>query len=95
MSILLMFVYRAEGNLHDLSQLGHFLKGSSATLGLTGIRNSCEKIQHWGQCQDEKGERDENSDFCLNAIKDELGKLRKEYQKDERALRKYYGEKLE
>jgi len=34
--------------LKTLSELGHFLKGSSATLGLTKVKDSCEKIQHYG-----------------------------------------------
>ena len=32
-------------NLTELSHLGHFLKGSSATLGFTKVKDECEKIQ--------------------------------------------------
>ncbi|KAI9889711.1 MAG: hypothetical protein M1814_005010 [Vezdaea aestivalis] len=35
-------------DLEELSKLGHFLKGSSATLGLIHLRDCCEKIQHFG-----------------------------------------------
>ena len=36
--------------------------------------------------------RDEDADYCLNAIQSELKKLRAEYKKDEKALRQFYGE---
>ncbi|KAK6405435.1 Phosphorelay intermediate protein, partial [Oleoguttula sp. CCFEE 5521] len=39
-------------DLNALSQLGHFLKGSSATLGMTKVKDSCEKIQHYGAHKD-------------------------------------------
>ena len=81
-----------EKNLKELSQLGHFLKGSSATLGLTHIKNSCEKIQHLGHMKDEKGESDKSEDYCLDSIRSELNVLRAEYAKCERALRRFYGE---
>merc|ERR1712000_228939 len=40
--------YLEDEDLEQLSALGHFLKGSSATLGLTKVKDSCEKIQHFG-----------------------------------------------
>lgn len=39
----------ASNDLEKLSQLGHFLKGSSASLGLTKVQNACSEIQHLGQ----------------------------------------------
>ncbi len=33
----------------ELSRLGHFLKGSSATLGVAQVRNACEQIQYLGR----------------------------------------------
>lgn len=81
-----------QEDLATLSSLGHFLKGSSATLGLTQVKTSCEKIQHLGHGKDETGTKDEKPDFCLKSIKTELGKLRKEYVVVEKALRKFYGE---
>ncbi|PRT56303.1 Multistep phosphorelay regulator 1 [Wickerhamiella sorbophila] len=39
----------AENDLETLSQLGHFLKGSSASLGLTKVQNACSEIQHLGR----------------------------------------------
>ncbi|KAI9666969.1 MAG: aspartate transaminase aat1 [Alyxoria varia] len=79
-----------DKNLPELSALGHFLKGSSATLGLTLIKQSCEKIQHLGHAKDETGTRDESEEHCLNAIRTELGKLRSEYKVVEGKLREYF-----
>lgn len=84
--------YSKSKDLPQLSSLGHFLKGSSATLGLTQVKTSCEKIQHLGHGKDEAGAKDEKPEFCLSSIKNELGKLRKEYVVIEKALRKFYGE---
>jgi len=81
-----------ENDLDELSSLGHFLKGSSATLGLKKVMKSCEKIQHFGHKKDETGQHDKPADFCLDAIKTELPKLRKDYDDAEKALRKFYGE---
>lgn len=39
----------AENDLENLAQLGHFLKGSSASLGLTKVQNACSEIQHLGR----------------------------------------------
>lgn len=36
----------AQGDLGKVAQLGHFLKGSSASLGLVKVQNICEDIQH-------------------------------------------------
>ncbi|KAK9236102.1 signal transduction histidine kinase [Lipomyces kononenkoae] len=83
----------ALGNrdLEQLSSLGHFLKGSSAALGLTKVKNSCEKIQHLGAQKDETGTTDLNDpEFCLKEIKTILQSVRQEYAESESFLRKYY-----
>lgn len=59
-------------DLEKLSQLGHFLKGSSATLGFTHVRDECEKIQHWGHGMDETGTHKEEREKCLRFIKASL-----------------------
>lgn len=43
-------------DLEALSRKGHFLKGSSAALGLQRVQHSCEAMQHFGQRKDENGE---------------------------------------
>lgn len=42
----------AARDLEQLSHHGHFLKGSSATLGIIQVQGICEKIQHLGQRTD-------------------------------------------
>lgn len=83
---------RKNKDLPTLSSLGHFLKGSSATLGLTQMKKSCEMIQHWGNLKDETGMEPKDEAYCLNAIKLEVAKLRKEFVTVERALKTFYGE---
>jgi len=42
----------AKKDLAELSSLGHFLKGSSAALGVSMVQSSCENIQHFGQLRE-------------------------------------------
>lgn len=80
-----------EGDLATLSSLGHFLKGSSATLGLTKVKDSCEKIQHYGQKKDEAGTTDEpDEEKCLARIKETLESVKEEYEEVEKVLKKFY-----
>ncbi|TGO52925.1 hypothetical protein BOTNAR_0309g00080 [Botryotinia narcissicola] len=80
-----------EKDLATLSSLGHFLKGSSATLGLTKVKDSCEKIQHYGQQKDEAGTTDEpDKEKCLARIKETLVSVKEEYKEVEKVLKKFY-----
>src|SRR5712671_7481104 len=45
-------LFREAKDLEQLSSLGHFLKGSSAALGVTHVRASCEEIQNYGKQQE-------------------------------------------
>lgn len=47
-TIKLMDESFAKHELTQLSEHGHFLKGSSAALGVVQVREICEKIQHLG-----------------------------------------------
>ena len=78
-------------DLHQLSQLGHFLKGSSATLGLTKVKDSCEKIQHYGAKKDETGTTDVDDDeACLKSLKEEIKVAKKEFKVVEGQLKRFY-----
>ena len=82
---------RATQDLDELSSLGHFLKGSSATLGLTKVKDSCEKIQHYGARKDEHGSTTNKSDAqCLDLIMSTLGDVKKEYKEAEKVLKRFY-----
>lgn len=82
-----------EKDLEKLSALGHFLKGSSATLGLINIREGCEKIQNLGDNKDESGlkELDDNAE-CLKRIQVILEDLKREYKTVTRYFEDKYGE---
>lgn len=67
------------------------MKGSSATLGLTKVKDSCAKIQHFGQHKDENGTEDEPDDEkCLEAIEKILVVVKEEYAEVEKVLKKFY-----
>ena len=84
-------LFRANQDLNELSSLGHFLKGSSATLGLTKVKDSCEKIQHYGARKDERGNDTMRSDpQLLELIKSTLADVKKEYKEAEKALKRFY-----
>jgi len=81
----------AAKDLDALSNLGHFLKGSSATLGLTKVKDSCEKIQHFGARKDETGQVDEKNDtVSLERLKTTISVAKKEFLEAEKVLKKFY-----
>lgn len=82
-----------ERNLDELSALGHFLKGSSATLGMTKVKDSCEKIQHYGARKDASGtETVSDDDLSLDRIQATIKQAKTEYKSAQRLLRAFYGD---
>ncbi|SMQ46205.1 unnamed protein product [Zymoseptoria tritici ST99CH_1A5] len=78
-------------DLENLSALGHFLKGSSATLGLTKVKDSCEKIQHFGARKNETGDQDEPDDeVSLSKCRTTIEQTKVEFAEAERKLRRFY-----
>lgn len=86
------FVCRDQSDLVALSSLGHFLKGSSATLGMVKVRDSCEKIQQYGKRVDDDGTPGLDQDLCLERIRDAVSHVKDDYADVEKALRKYYSQ---
>ncbi|KAI1846442.1 hypothetical protein JX265_005034 [Neoarthrinium moseri] len=80
-----------EKDLEELSRLGHFLKGSSATLGLTKVKDSCEKIQRYGKKENENGSPLTDEKVCLEKITTTLEACKKEYHEAETILNKFFG----
>lgn len=76
----------AAKELKKLSQLGHFLKGSSAALGVTKVQDACEKIQHYGHLRDE----DANVDLTPEAALKKIGPLLTTVKSDFEAARKWF-----
>ncbi|SPJ83978.1 related to multistep phosphorelay regulator 1 [Fusarium torulosum] len=80
-------------DLSDLSSLGHFLKGSSATLGLAKVRDGCEKMQRYGKKENVDGSPEEDEEICLQRIKEAFEAVKTDYHEVETALKEYYESK--
>lgn len=71
--------------------MGHFLKGSSATIGLVKIRDSCEKIQRYGKKENLDGTPGATDDASwLKLIGGELLSVRRCVNEANRALKEFY-----
>ncbi|KAJ1942445.1 Phosphorelay intermediate protein [Linderina macrospora] len=77
-------------DLARLSELGHFLKGSSASIGVKRVRDCCEHIQHLGRLKNTDGEGQVDEETALEEIVKELEEGKKEYQKAKEFLRFFY-----
>jgi len=80
-------------DLVKLSDLGHFLKGSSATLGITHVQSSCEKIQRYGQLRDEEKGIDLDPKLALDLIAQLIAQVKVDYAVAEKWLKNYYEER--
>lgn len=82
--------------LSELSSLGHFLKGSSAALGLTKVANCCEKIQNYGAKKDEGGSLTvDDEDLCLQRIQEAFMTVKQEYAITQRWFDDFFNNKVE
>ncbi|KAG0078656.1 hypothetical protein BGZ92_001371 [Podila epicladia] len=80
----------ASNNFSELSRLGHFFKGSSAALGLTKIKDSCEKLQNLGNLRDAEDANPIPSSEDETGVRELLGQIRKEYEEVETFLKLFY-----
>lgn len=84
---------RVDQDLAALSAKGHFLKGSSATIGFTKVKDSCEKIQNIGARKDASGMKDEPDDKkSLNLLKDIVETTKEELDEVETIMKQWFGE---
>lgn len=77
-------------DLAKLSSLGHFLKGSSAALGVSKVQASCERMQHYGQRRDEEIGIDLTNEEALSKIGPLLTQVKAEYHDAEEWLKAWY-----
>ncbi|KAI0325046.1 histidine-phosphotransfer domain HPT domain-containing protein [Cubamyces sp. BRFM 1775] len=77
-------------DLAKLSSLGHFLKGSSAALGVSAVQATCEHIQHYGALRDEENGTDLTAEDALAKIGPLLKRVKREYEVAERWLKNWY-----
>lgn len=82
-----------EKDLEKLSSLGHFLKGSSATLGLVRVRDGCEKIQRFGKKENVDGSPEPDEELCLSRIDEALKVVKTDYKDVQETLQRYYAKK--
>ena len=73
-----------------MSRLGHFLKGSSAAIGLKKVKETCEKIQNIGNKQDEVGSASLEEGEALEKITKLLPQVKAEYKEAEEDLKSFY-----
>ncbi|PIA18918.1 histidine-phosphotransfer domain, HPT domain-containing protein [Coemansia reversa NRRL 1564] len=66
-------------DLSKLSSLGHFLKGSSATIGVKKVMECCKHIQFLGKLQNINGKDSMDEEQALKLITQELQAGKKEY----------------
>ncbi|KAG0302083.1 hypothetical protein BGZ98_007801 [Dissophora globulifera] len=78
----------------ELSRLGHFLKGSSAALGLIKIGASCEQLQRYGRdangitaITDKEAKEAKEAETLIQTL---LTEMRHEYNKAHEYLTKFY-----
>jgi HPt (histidine-containing phosphotransfer) domain-containing protein len=83
---------RANKDLAELSSLGHFLKGSSATLGFLKVKDSCQVIQQYGHKLNLDGSPEADEQVCLSKITEALQAAKDDMAKLETMLKKFFGE---
>ena len=86
----LPFFHSEKKDLAKLSSLGHFLKGSSAALGVSAVQATCEHIQHYGALRDEEHGTDLTAEDALAKIAPLLKRVKREYEVAERWLKNWY-----
>lgn len=90
LTIVLLFHCREEKNLSELSSLGHFLKGSSATLGFNKVRDSCQIIQQYGHKQTVDGTDEPDEEVCLKKIKAAVEAVKVDFVDLEKELKAFF-----
>lgn len=84
---------REVKDLVKLGELGHFLKGSSAQLGVTRVQAICENVQHYGQRRDQEREVDISAEEALTMITNSIDPVKKEYGIAKEWLKEFFREK--
>lgn len=82
-------IHSVNKDCEELSGLGHFLKGSSAALGVTKVQKSCELIQNYGKLKDEGG-LDITAKVALDKISAALKETEEQFKEAKAWLRNWY-----
>jgi osomolarity two-component system phosphorelay intermediate protein YPD1 len=78
-------------DLSELSKLGHFLKGSSATLGFNKIKDNCQIIQQYGSNLNVDGSAEPDEEVCLKRIRAALEAVKIDKAELEKTMNKFFG----
>jgi osomolarity two-component system phosphorelay intermediate protein YPD1 len=89
---LALILVSADNDLLELSTLGHFLKGSSAAVGVIRVRDSCEYMQHYGKKADKDGITELSQEVAVEKLTTTLKEVKVQYKEAEAALKKFYAE---
>lgn len=89
---------KSDEDLVKMSNLGHYLKGSAAALGLVKIQEECERIQNYGKKKiidqsDAAKDAKENEQWC-DHIKDALEKAQDYFKQSRTLFGEYYNTEL-
>ena len=88
----MVFSTSADKDLEELSNKGHFLKGSSATLGFNKIRDSCQVIQQYGKKLTLDNSVEPDEEVCLKKIQDALKAAKADSASLEKQMRVFFNE---
>lgn len=78
-------------DLPRLSRLGHYLKGSSAAIGLKKLVVTFEKIQHTGNLKkDSSSSNSLKEDEAIKMLKDLLEQAKTQFKETEDVLTEFY-----
>lgn len=89
------FCGSASKDLAELSRLGHFLKGSSATLGFTKIKDNCQVIQQFGVRQNLDGTPEPDEEVCLNRVEAALTQVKADKSELQKRMHQFFNIKDE
>lgn len=76
-----LITFSEAKDAHKLSRLGHFLKGSSAALGMKVLRQTCERIQKTGET---------SSPNQLEQLRQLIEQAKKDYIDAQMCLKQFY-----
>lgn len=84
---------RQKQDLSSLHKLGHFLKGSSASVGLVTVSSSCAAMQNYGGLLNAEGSASIERKEALEKCADLMPTLKKEQERAKKWLEDFYQEK--
>jgi len=80
----------AKTDLPKLSSLGHFLKGSSAALGVWKVQATCETMQNVGQLREDDGTRRLEPDEAVKRIQVLYDRVDGEFKEAKKWFEEYF-----